>query len=141
MTTEPVVLFFKSRVDPYVRGGRIVRGYDNRVVKRTGPDTKQRTFLFMEPPGDYQTVPPTEAPPKPERKAVEALDPVETAAKVLDWQAERRRKAGKNAPLTSRAGWIGGWAHENKVKVSDADETAVLAEIDRQIKARISSQS
>lgn len=131
--TEPVVLFFKSRVDPYLRNGRPVRGYTNKVVKQATDTGAQRSFLFdIEPgAGNEQAKPAKPAKPK---AAPKALDPVDTANKVMAWNDERRRKAGKNAPLTSRAGWISGWAYENKVKVSDADETAILAEIDRVIK-------
>lgn len=56
--TEPVVLFFKSRVDPYVRGGRIVRGYDNRKLvnhrKDAGPSQLALVFPNLPHPGQHR---------------------------------------------------------------------------------------
>jgi hypothetical protein len=57
------------------------------------------------------------------------LDPSETAKKVIEWKAKRP----KDAPISSPAGWISGWAYENGVKISDADEVAILGEIKKQI--------
>jgi hypothetical protein len=69
-------LFFKGRVDPYIRGGRIVLGYNNDRAKNQIAMSKQRSFVFTREDlthgagnvGDYQTVPPTDAPPNGETK-------------------------------------------------------------------------
>ena len=59
MPHDPVLLFFKSRIDPYVRSGRIVRGYTNKktVNSRKDAGPSQLTLVFPKH-GDYQTVPP-----------------------------------------------------------------------------------
>lgn len=62
------VLFFKSRVDAYIRGGRIVRAYTNKKVVNSRKDSgpSQLTLVFPKH-GDYQTVPPPMPPPAPNR--------------------------------------------------------------------------
>lgn len=152
--STPVILFLKAQVKGYTRrDGVFVRPHH-----RKGGSAKQaegQLALFPEPKrpsltpnpfkgkdpvkdtGDlFEDLPAAEqAAPKKEKKPRKTLDPVETAKKVLEWQQNRP----KGSSLTSRAGWISGWAYANGVKVSDAEEDAILAELDKLVKESLAS--
>lgn len=47
---NPIILFLKSRVGPYLRGGRMVGGYDNKRTKQAAPAPGQLSLFVTDKP-------------------------------------------------------------------------------------------
>lgn len=123
-----MVLFFKARVGPYFRRGKLVNlaGYERKGARPKVAPGQLSLFSDAEKPAEKPA-----AEQGPKRTPAPGLDAAEAARQVLAWNAKRP----KSGPITGPAGWIAGWAQENGVKVSDSDEDAILAEIRNQIEA------
>lgn len=143
------ILFLKAQVKGHTRqvGARIVyvAPYSNRLPSAVPSTPTVRSGaqgdLFSLPmPAVPGPTPPT-APPKPPPPAMSDAE-AETIATEAFLAHAARVRGQRNPPLVSYAGVLGAWQHEGgrKRRLSDQEETAVLAAMARLAQARAAAR-